>query len=467
MFERLGYRLTGSVLIWDVLLTLLCLYGASRIRLELELGKDLGLQHVQLPWQIYLAVGLIWIIIFLLLIPQRALFVSNLMEATGRLIAAVALANLSFAGLLYLSLRDVSRLQFIYFAIADLIVLLLFHLIVRSYLRFRHSNGWQRRVLLIGGGPTTHQLVQEFARRPWGGVCVVGYTSDQPVSNDSSVPCLGTVDATPQIIAGNRIDEVIFTLPPQQQEQIVRLSLQLQQYPVMLHMVPGVLDLTFARTPVDTFGGVPLISLRESALSEMQRVFKRLFDTAASAFLLVLLSPLMLMIALLIRIESPGPVFFRQERIGEHGRRFRMLKFRSMYQDAEQRWLEVARRDADGRLVHKTNDDPRVTRIGRKLRRTSLDELPQLINVLRGEMSLVGPRPEMPYIALEYEPWQWQRFRVPPGITGWWQVNGRSDKPMHLHTEDDLYYIQNYSFWLDLRILLKTIIVVLHGHGAY
>jgi lipopolysaccharide/colanic/teichoic acid biosynthesis glycosyltransferase len=138
-----------------------------------------------------------------------------------------------------------------------------------------------------------------------------------------------------------------------------------------------------------------------------------------------------------------------------------------MYQDAEQRWLEVARRDADGRLVHKTNDDPRVTRIGRKLRRTSLDELPQLINVLRSEMSLVGPRPEMPYIALEYEPWQWQRFRVPPGITGWWQVNGRSDKPMHLHTEDDLYYIQNYSFWLDLRILLKTIIVVLHGHGAY
>jgi exopolysaccharide biosynthesis polyprenyl glycosylphosphotransferase len=467
MFERLGYRLTGSVLIWDVLLTLLCLYGASRIRLELELGKDLGLQHVQLPWQIYLSVGLIWVVIFLLLIPQRALFVSSLMEATGRLVAAVALANLSFAGLLYLSLRDVSRLQFIYFAIADLIVLLLFHLVVRSYLRFRHSNGWQRRVLLVGGGTTTHQLVQEFARRPWAGVRVVGYTSDQPAVDGSSVPCLGTVDATPQIIAESRIAEVIFTLPPQQQEQIVRLSLQLQQYPVMLHMVPGVLDLTFARTPVATLGGVPLISLRESALNEMQRVFKRLFDTVASAFLLLLLAPLMVIIALLIRIESPGPVFFRQERIGEHGRRFKMLKFRSMYQDAEQRWLEVARRDTNGRLVHKTNDDPRVTRIGRKLRRTSLDELPQLINVLRGEMSLVGPRPEMPYIALEYEPWQWQRFRVPPGITGWWQVNGRSDKPMHLHTEDDLYYIQNYSFWLDLRILLKTIIVVLHGHGAY
>lgn len=468
MFERLGYRLTGSVLIWDVLLTLLCLYGASRIRLELEFGKDLGLQHVQLPWQIYLAVGLIWVVIFLLLIPQRALFVNSLIEAIGRLVAAVSLANLSFAGLLYLSLRDVSRLQFIYFAIADLMVLVIFHLIIRSYLRFRQSNGWQRRVLLVGGGKVTHQLVQEFARRPWAGVSVVGYTDDESlVGSDIDVPWLGPIDATPELVAEYKIDEVIFTLPPRQQEQVVRISLHLQQHPVMVHMVPGVLDLAFARTPVETLGGVPLISLRESALNELQRAFKRLFDMVASGGLLLLLSPLMLIIALLIRLESPGPVFFRQERIGEHGRRFKMLKFRSMYQDAEQRWLEVARRDANGRLLHKSDDDPRVTGIGRKLRRTSLDELPQLFNVLWGEMSLVGPRPEMPYIAREYEPWQWQRFRVPPGITGWWQVNGRSDKPMHLHTEDDLYYIQNYSFWLDLRILLKTVVVVLSGHGAY
>jgi lipopolysaccharide/colanic/teichoic acid biosynthesis glycosyltransferase len=175
----------------------------------------------------------------------------------------------------------------------------------------------------------------------------------------------------------------------------------------------------------------------------------------------------LLIIAILIKLESPGPVFFLQERIGEHGRRFKMIKFRSMYVDADKRWREVARRDESGRLIHKMHDDPRVTGIGRKLRRTSLDELPQLFNVLRGEMSLVGPRPEMPYIAAEYEPWQWQRFRVPPGITGWWQVNGRSDKPMHLHTEDDLYYIQNYSFWLDLRILFKTVSVVFGGNGAY
>jgi exopolysaccharide biosynthesis polyprenyl glycosylphosphotransferase len=232
-------------------------------------------------------------------------------------------------------------------------------------------------------------------------------------------------------------------------------------------MAPDVIDLAFARTPVQVLGGVPVISLRESALTEPQRVLKRVFDILASALLLLLFAPVIGLIALAIKLESPGPVFFTQERIGEHGQRFMMIKFRSMYHDSDQRWNEVARRDAEGRLLHKSSDDPRITRVGRKLRRTSLDELPQFLNVLRGEMSLVGPRPEVPYIAAEYEAWQWQRFRVPPGMTGWWQVNGRSDRPMHLHTEDDLYYIQNYSFWLDLRILFKTVGVVVRGHGAY
>ncbi len=466
MFERLGYRLTGSVLMWDVLFTFACLYGASHIRFQLEFGQDLGWTQVRLPLQMYVLVALIWIVIFLLILPQRALFVSSLIEAIGRLVGAVALANLSFAGLLYLSFRDVSRLQFFYFAVANLVVLLIFHLIVRSYIQFRRSNGWQRRVLVVGSGSTALQLIQEFSRRPWAGLHIVGYTSDEPVEG-SPVRSLGSIDMTTQAVAEHRIDEVIFTLPPQQQNRVAHLSLQLHQQPVMLHMVPGVLDLAFTRTPVETLGGIPLISLRESALTGAQRVLKRFFDVAAGAFLLLLFSPFMLLIALLIKLESPGPVFFLQERIGEHGRRFKMFKFRSMYQDADQRWHEVARRDDQGRLIHKHNADPRVTRIGRKLRRTSLDELPQLINVLRGEMSLVGPRPEMPYIAHEYEPWQWQRFSVPPGITGWWQVNGRSEKPMHLHTEDDLYYIQNYSFWLDIRILIKTVLVVLNGHGAY
>jgi lipopolysaccharide/colanic/teichoic acid biosynthesis glycosyltransferase len=144
-----------------------------------------------------------------------------------------------------------------------------------------------------------------------------------------------------------------------------------------------------------------------------------------------------------------------------------MLKFRTMVRNAEQLQSQVEKRDAEGNLIHKSKDDPRVTKIGKFLRRFSLDELPQLINIVRGDMSLVGPRPEMPYLVEKYQPWQRKRFAVPPGLTGWWQINGRSDKPMHLHTEDDLYYIQNYSIWLDIQILMRTVWVVLVGRGAY
>jgi exopolysaccharide biosynthesis polyprenyl glycosylphosphotransferase len=466
MLERLRARLTGSVLFWDVLLTLLCFAIAAQIRPVLDFGYDISTQQAQLPAVLYAVVAVTWTIIFLILAPQRAIFVRGLVEAIGRLVGAIALASAAFAGVLYLSFRDVSRLQFFYFVIINLFLLLMFHLAVRSFVWYRNQRSMRRRALIVGDIAAAHRLADEFTRRPWTGLSVVGYISDNDTS-DNGLPYLGKVEDVDTIVGRHQIDEVIFALPPQQHQQVARLSLGLLQHPVMVHTVPNMLDLTFARTPVETVGGIPLISLRESALTPGQRLLKRAFDIGASLLLLLLLSPIMLLIALLIKLESAGPIFFLQERIGEQGQRFKMIKFRSMYQDADRRWHEVARRDESGRLVHKTSDDPRVTRVGRKLRRTSLDELPQLLNVLRGEMSLVGPRPEMPYIAAEYEPWQWQRFRVPPGITGWWQVNGRSDKPMHLHTEDDLYYIQNYSFWLDLRILLKTVVVVWQGHGAY
>jgi len=172
-------------------------------------------------------------------------------------------------------------------------------------------------------------------------------------------------------------------------------------------------------------------------------------------------------VALAVKLDSPGPALFVQERIGENGQPFRMVKFRSMVVGAEQMSSSVITRNREGVVVHKKPDDPRVTRVGRFIRRSSLDELPQIINVLRGEMSLVGPRPELPWLVEHYESWQQRRFAVPPGMTGWWQINGRSDRLMHMHTEDDLYYIQNYSPWLDLQILWRTIGVVLHGRGAF
>jgi len=196
-------------------------------------------------------------------------------------------------------------------------------------------------------------------------------------------------------------------------------------------------------------------------------MLKRSFDLLFGLFALIPALPLMALSVLMVYLEDGFPVIFRQKRVGRDGRLFEMLKIRTMVKNAEQLQSQVAKRDVDGNPIHKMKDDPRVTRVGRVLRRFSLDELPQLFHVLTGTMSLVGPRPEIPYLAEKYEPWQRKRFEILPGITGWWQVNGRRDQPMHLHIEDDLYYIQNYSVWLDLQIIVRTLWVVLTGKGSY
>lgn len=194
------------------------------------------------------------------------------------------------------------------------------------------------------------------------------------------------------------------------------------------------------------------------AFATSYRIAKRALDILVSATGLVLLAPVFLIIAVLIRLDSPGPAFFIQERVGYRGRLFRMIKFRTMVDGAG------VRRDG----IHKRRDDGRITRVGRFLRKTSLDELPQLINVLLGQMSLVGPRPELPEIVHDrYQPWQFQRFLVPQGITGWWQVTGRGDKLLCEHTEDDLYYIEHASFWTDLKILAMTAQAVVRREGAF
>jgi lipopolysaccharide/colanic/teichoic acid biosynthesis glycosyltransferase len=196
-------------------------------------------------------------------------------------------------------------------------------------------------------------------------------------------------------------------------------------------------------------------------------MFKRVFDLFFGLVALILALPFMAFSVLMVYLEDGPPVIFRQARVGKDGNLFVMFKIRTMVKNAEQLQSQVEKNDPEGNLIRKMKDDPRVTRVGRVLRRFSLDELPQLFNVLSGTMSLVGPRPEIPALVEKYEPWQRKRLDVLPGMTGWWQVNGRSDKPMHLHTEDDLYYIQNHSMWLDLQIIIRTIWVVVNGKGSY
>jgi lipopolysaccharide/colanic/teichoic acid biosynthesis glycosyltransferase len=195
-----------------------------------------------------------------------------------------------------------------------------------------------------------------------------------------------------------------------------------------------------------------------SAQSVLYRIAKRVFDVSLALPALILFAPLMLIIAGVIRLDSPGPALFKQQRVGQHGRLFTIYKFRSMTVDAGVRLAGI----------HKSDTDSRVTKFGRFIRKTSLDELPQLINVVLGQMSLVGPRPELPEIVLQrYEPWQYRRLSVPQGLTGWWQVTGRGKKLLWKHTVDDLYYVDRASFWFDVKLLFMTVAVVLRRDGAF
>lgn len=194
-------------------------------------------------------------------------------------------------------------------------------------------------------------------------------------------------------------------------------------------------------------------------------VLKRTIDLAAASIVLLFLSLALVMVAIAIRLDSPGPILYRQKRVGKDGRIFTIYKFRTMTHDTGStvRYFLTG----EGTVCHKIRNDPRMTRVGRHLRRLSIDELPQLLNILRGDMSLIGPRPELVDIVRTYQPWQHRRHELRPGLTGWWQISGRGDRPMHEHTELDLYYVDNFSPGLDLKILLRTVAVVLKGRGAF
>jgi exopolysaccharide biosynthesis polyprenyl glycosylphosphotransferase len=204
-----------------------------------------------------------------------------------------------------------------------------------------------------------------------------------------------------------------------------------------------------------------------SVLTGRQLIMKRILDIVLASIALIVAAPVMIVVAIAIRLDSKGPALFKQQRVGMGGKPFTIYKFRSMVTNAEALQKQVNKVDENGNVIHKTKNDPRVTRMGKIVRKTSLDELPQLLNVIKGDMSLVGPRPELPWLVAEYETWQRQRFSVPQGITGWWQIHDRSDAPLHLNTEQDIYYVENYSLWLDIKIILMTIPALLKQKGAF
>jgi exopolysaccharide biosynthesis polyprenyl glycosylphosphotransferase len=262
------------------------------------------------------------------------------------------------------------------------------------------------------------------------------------------------------------VDDVFVTFG-RHRANLASLVLALQSYGVRIRFVPDLLDIVTVHTAIENLRGIPLVAVREPPISGLNAVLKRIFDFCGALIGFVLCAPPMVVIGLLIKLDSPGPVFFRQERAGRYGKPFRMWKFRTMVVGAEQQLSQLVDIEKLEQPVFKLKNDPRVTRVGRWLRRTSLDELPQLINVLRGEMSLVGPRPEQVDLAERYNTSQARRLLVKPGITGSMQVSGRADLPFEERLKLELAYIEDYSLWEDVKILLKTIPAVLSSRGAY
>jgi len=384
-----------------------------------------------------------------------------------RVMMAVMLATvLLTAGLTFYRPPDFtySRLFLAVFAAADAVLVSLFRWGIGAGLaRIRRSGGNLQRVLVIGAGDLGRQVVERLEVHKEFGFSVVGFLDDDPGRQQrkiQGVPVLGTTEELESVVAGHRVDQVMIALPLAAHYRTVQLIRRAGQLLVDIKVVPDVLQYYTMRAGIEDLDGLPLINLTQIPLQGWNQIVKRAFDIAGSAALLLATSWLFPIIAWLIKREDGGPVFFSQVRTGLDGRSFELFKFRSMRVDAE----------GDGEAHWTRTRDSRVTRVGEVLRRTNLDELPQLFNVLRGDMSLVGPRPEQPKFVERFRsryPAYNVRHRVRAGLTGWAQVNGlRGDTSIRQRIVHDLYYIENWSLGLDMRILWRTLRIALHDAWA-
>jgi exopolysaccharide biosynthesis polyprenyl glycosylphosphotransferase len=361
----------------------------------------------------------------------------------------------------------------------SLLVLGLFgrHLLRRRLMARRLVGLDTQRTLVVGNVRTVGPMIRQLRRAQGAGMqvvgaCVSGIVTDSDRSSlVEGVPVFGYPEEAMQAINLLEAEVVAVSSDPDLSGSgLRRLAWSLEERNVDLVIAPGLFEVAGPRLSIRPTAGMPLLHVERPAMSGARRACKRLFDLCAASLLLLLTLPLTAAIALAVRWDSAGPVIFRQTRVGAKGRTFSMLKFRTMCVDAEQRradLLSFQAVDAGNDVLFKMRKDPRVTRVGRVLRRFSLDEAPQLVNVVRGEMSLVGPRPPLPDEVARYEPDAARRLHVQPGLTGLWQVSGRSDLPWDESLRLDLWYVDNWSLVLDVQILTRTLRAVLKGQGAY
>ena len=354
-----------------------------------------------------------------------------------------------------------------WFLLLDAALLCLYRLGLRLAARSVRRTGCNfRTVLIVGTGQNARDLGRRMASNPQWGLRLLGYVSEEGQAGSPVGPILGSIADLPKILCREVVDEVLVAVSPERIADLKPVFLHCEEVGKNVRLAIDFLPRRLARVELEDLEGSPLLTFSSTPREDWGQVAKRAIDLVGSGLFLVLFGWLYAAIALLIKATSRGPVLYRQDRIGLHGRRFTMFKFRSMVADADLRRREVAHLNEMDGPIFKSSRDPRVTGVGRFIRKFSLDELPQMWNVFRGNMSLVGPRPPLPYEVEKYESWARRRLSVRPGLTCLWQVEGRGKVGYRAWMELDLAYIDNWTLALDLKILLKTVPAVLSGRGA-
>ncbi|MDB6136888.1 MAG: hypothetical protein JWM59_5131 [Verrucomicrobiales bacterium] len=467
-----AFRLSDQVSLWVALFVSVALFGGRRGQAFL---RDFATDYH--PMTDFIGVGLvalIWWVIFALIIQYDANRFTSFGTAVADALRATTLC--SFQVLMFAEVFDVNmitgRVVAGHWLLASALIILC-RGVLRLLLTLLRKSGYNRRnVVFVGANPRSFKLAASIEVKLELGYHIQGFvlTEREKASEEVTDPrwpvVCGLADFRLYLETGV-VDEVMVCLPV---EEYIREIFQIfglcRDQGLVVRVVPDLADLrVLERAEVEEFDGEQLVTFfRENLLGQL--LAKRILDVSVSGVLLILLSPLLLAVALGVKLTSPGPVLFSQERVGMNKRKFQLFKFRSMVVNAEELKASLASKNEMSGPAFKIKNDPRVTKVGRILRKTSIDELPQLWNVLKGEMSLVGPRPPLPKEVEKYEWLDRRRLSIKPGITCLWQVGGRSNLSFKEWMELDKAYCDHWSFWLDLKILLKTIPVVLLGKGA-
>lgn len=373
--------------------------------------------------------------------------------------------------LFFLHIHYISRFVILTFSVADFFVLLAIRIAIKTYfVRSIKSGKHCLRVLIIGTGERSKDLARGLRKQAEWGIEVIGHLDPDPARVGQLIdnkPVIGAVADISKCLKKYVIDEVIIAIPRTMLKDAEPIAFACEEEGIKLRFMADIFNLQVARVSLAQLGDIPLLTLEPVAQDKDILFLKRLFDFLVTAASMPVVLPIMVLTALAIKLDSPGPVLFIQQRVGLRKHLFPMYKFRSMHENAEEMLKDIEHLNEAEGPIFKMTDDPRVTRVGKFIRKTSLDELPQLINVLEGDMSLVGPRPmSIRDVDLFEKGIQRKRFSVKPGITCIWQISGRSNLPFDKWLELDLQYIDNWSFWLDLKILLKTLPAVLKSKGA-